>query len=145
MTMLIRGSCHCGNIRIELQWPDSTDTIGVRACGCDFCQKHGGVWTSHPRGSLDVFIDDPGRVSRYRFGTKTAEFYVCARCGVPPVVTSEIDGEVYAVVNSNTFDRTDRFELSRSDSDFDGEDVGSRLERRKRNWIPSVTIRSEPG
>ena len=102
MTMLIRGSCHCGNIRFEVQWPDSTDPIGVRACGCDFCQKHGGVWTSHPHASLDVFVEDPGRVSHYRFGTRTAEFHVCADCGVPPVVTSEIDGEVYAVVNSNT-------------------------------------------
>ena len=139
-SLLIEGSCHCGRIRFTLAWPQPADVIPVRACGCDFCQKHAGVWTAEPRSSLTVYVDDVGSVSRYRFGTETAEFLVCARCGVTPVATSEIDGGTYAVVNSRTFAPSDAFELSRSDVDFDGEDVGGRLERRKRNWIPQVRI-----
>ena len=76
----------------------------------------------------------------YRFGTGTADFYVCSVCGVPPLVLSEIDGSRYAVVNINTFDDIHGLSFSTSTSNFDGEDTGSRLERRKRNWIPNVLL-----
>src|SRR3954469_14043004 len=86
--MLINGKCHCGNISFTLSWePDPTE-IPARACGCTFCIKHGGVWTSNPRGALKVKVDDPARVTRYQFGTRTAEFHICTGCGIVPVVTS---------------------------------------------------------
>ena len=89
--MLIQGKCHCGNISFSLTWePDPTE-IPARACGCSFCVKHGGVWTSNPRGALKVTVKDLSRVSKYAFGTQTAEFHVCGRCGIVPVVTSRID------------------------------------------------------
>jgi hypothetical protein len=49
------------------------------------------VWTSNPSGALQVVIKDVSLVSKYAFGTRTAEFHICARCGVVPVVTSRID------------------------------------------------------
>jgi hypothetical protein len=65
----------------------------ARACvRCTFCTKHGGVWTSHPESRLAVKVADEALVSRYEFGTRTATFHVCARCGVPAFVTSDIDG-----------------------------------------------------
>jgi len=79
-------------------------------------------------------------VSKYQFGTKTAEFYVCSVCGVVPFVLSEIDGNEFAVVNVNTFGDTGSFSFSSKSTNFDGEDTGSRLERRKRNWIPTVAF-----
>jgi hypothetical protein len=54
-----------------------------------------------------VTINEPSRVSKYSFGTKTAHFHICANCGVTPVVTSQIDGRLYAVVNVNTFEGAD--------------------------------------
>jgi len=80
--MLIRGKCHCGNISFSLTWDPDPTQIPARACDCTFCQKHGGVWTSNPRGALEVALKDRSRVSRYAFGTETAEFLVCARCGI---------------------------------------------------------------
>ena len=136
----IRGSCHCGNIRFVLRWPESESEIPVRKCGCTFCQKHGGAWTSHRSSELAVEVDGRSPVSTYRFGTGTADFYVCSACGVAPFVLSEIDDNRYAVVNVNTFDDAGDLSLSVSASDFDGEDTGSRLERRKRNWIPKVLL-----
>ena len=79
-------------------------------------------------------------MSKYRFGTATADFYVCARCGVAPFVTSAIDGGLYAVVNVNTFEGIDPATLVRTATHFDGEGAGERLDRRKRNWIPRVRI-----
>src|SRR5262249_27187809 len=101
--MLIRGSCHCGNISFTLTWDPDPKEIPARACTCTFCQKHGGVWTSNPKGSLKVSVEDASLVSRYSFGTRTADFHICSRCGVVPVVTSRIDGHLYAVVSVNAF------------------------------------------
>jgi len=139
-TQAIEGSCHCGNIRYVLHWPGLSSEIPVRECGCTFCQKHGGAWTSNRAASLTTTIEDRSRVSRYKFGTATANFYVCSTCGVVPFVTSEIDDALYAVVNTNSFDDGGALNFSRSSTDFSGEDVDARLERRKQNWIPDVYL-----
>jgi len=136
--MLIAGSCHCGNIRFALAWaPDPLD-IPARACTCTFCSKHGGVWTSYPAGSLKVTIQDPAHASRYAFGTETADFHVCSRCGVVPLATCVMDGSTYAVVNVNTFENVPLSLLQRSSSTVDSESTHDRLARRKRSWIADV-------
>ena len=138
--MLIAGSCHCGNLSFTLDWsPDPAD-IPARACTCTFCSKHGGVWTSYPAGSLQVHVKDPAQVSRYAFGTETADFHICTQCGVVPLATSAIDGNLYAVVNVNTFENVDRALLRHASSTVEGEDTNDRLARRKRNWIADVTF-----
>jgi hypothetical protein len=136
--MIIRGKCHCGNIAFALTWDPDPKEIPARACSCTFCQKHGGVWTSNPRGTLSVSIKEKSAVSKYAFGTKTADFHICSRCGVVPVVTSTIDGHVYAVVSVNAFEAVDPALLKRGGADFEGEDEAARLARRKRNWIGDV-------
>ncbi len=140
--MRIEGKCHCGAITFVLQWPGEGTTIPVRACSCTFCTKHGGVYTSHRDAELAAVVHDEALVSRYRFGTETAEFYLCSRCGVVPFVTSTIEDNLYAVVNVNSFEGIDPSCFSRAVTDFDGETTESRLDRRKRNWIPSVSVTS---
>ena len=140
--MNIEGKCHCGNITYVLRWPGEDAEIPVRACGCTFCTKHGGTYTSHPDGELAAVVHDEALVSRYEFGTGTAEFHVCSRCGVVAFVTSLIEGNLYAVVNVNSFEGVDPSRFSRAATDFDGETTASRLDRRKRIWIPSVAITS---
>jgi len=68
----------------------------------------------------------------------TARFHICTKCGVVPVVTSEFDRKLYAVVNVNAFQDVDRTLLKQASASFDSEDEQSRLSRRKRNWIPNV-------
>jgi hypothetical protein len=138
--MLINGRCHCGNIAFALQWMPEPKEIQARACGCSFCVKHGGVWTSNPSGKLEVSVKDPSKVSHYEFGTRTAQFHTCASCGVVPVVTSRIEGRLYAVVSVNAFENVDPAILRRGPTNFDGEGTDSRLERRKRNWIGDVAF-----
>ena len=109
--MLIPGRCHCGNISFSLNWEPEPAEIPARACTCSFCTKHGGVWTSCSSGSLRATVKDAALVSKYAFGTETAQFHICAKCGVVPVVTCEIDA---------------------------AEDKDGRLARRERNWIGNV-------
>ena len=143
--MEIEGKCHCGNITYVLSWPGEGAEIPVRACSCTFCTKHGGTYTSHPEAALAAVVHDHAQLTRYRFGTGTADFHICARCGVVPFVTSTIGDRLYAVVNVNCFEGIDPARLVRRVADFDGETTESRLDRRTRNWIPSVTVRSGSG
>lgn len=134
--MLIHGSCHCGNISFELDW--KADDIAARACDCSFCVKHGGLWTSSPAAAIQVTVKQPADVTKYTFGTATAVFHICSRCGIVPLATSEIDGRLYAVVSVNAFNGVDPALVRRAPASFEGEDTGSRLARRKRGWIGSV-------
>jgi hypothetical protein len=136
--MLITGRCHCGNIAFTLRWEPEPERIPARACTCSFCVKHGGVWTSCPTGSLEVQVKNPDAVQRYTFGTKTAVFHICRECGVVPVVTSEIDGRTRAVVSVHAFEDVDAALLQPGSVSFEGEELGERLARRARNWIPDV-------
>ena len=138
--MLLKGKCHCGNISLELEWEGSSPEIPARACGCSFCVKHGGVWTSNPKAALVVAVRQPALVSAYAFGTRTATFHICSRCGAVPVVTSELENHLYAVVNVNVLENVLPAWLRRASANFDDEDVESRLARRKRNWIADVRV-----
>lgn len=138
--MRIDGKCHCGNIAFVLDWPGEPSEIVARECGCSFCVKHGGVWTSNPEARLSVTLHTPTLVSKYVFGTKTATFYVCSRCGVVPLVTSEIAKHLYAVANVNTFEGLGSLRLNRQPVSFEGEEQQSRLARRERNWIADVRM-----
>ena len=138
--MFITGKCHCGNIALELEWEGDPPDVPARACGCSFCIKHGGVWTSNRHSRLAVAIRDASLVSKYAFGSRTATFYVCSRCGTVPLVTSEIADRLYAVVNVNVLENLDQSRLRRAAANFEGEDVEARLARRKRNWIADVRI-----
>jgi hypothetical protein len=136
--MLIAGRCHCGNISFTLRWDPEPAVIPARACSCSFCVKHGGVWTSCPTGALRVDVQHPSLVSKYSFGTKTAEFHICSRCGIAPVVTSRIDGRLYAVVSVNAFEGVPSSLVHADPVTFDAESEEVRLARRKRNWIANV-------
>src|SRR5215471_1142918 len=105
--MIIHGQCHCGNIALQLEWNGDPHEIPARACDCSFCVKHGGVWTSHPGSKLKVTLGDARLVSKYLFGTRTATFHVCSRCGAVPLVTSDIDHHLYAVVNVHVLENLD--------------------------------------
>lgn len=138
--MLIRGSCHCQNLSFALDWPGTPAEIPARACTCSFCSKHAGVWTSHPEASLRIAIARPALASTYAFATQTAQFHLCTRCGVAPVATSRIDGRLFAVVNVNTFDGIEPSLVRVTPSSLDEEDMATRLARRQRHWIGSVTF-----
>lgn len=138
--MLITGSCHCRNISFTFTCEPDPKNMPGRACTCSFCTKHGAVWTTLSSASLKVSVKEPAHLSRYAFNTNTAQFHICTLCGVVPLVTSNIEGHLYAVVNSKTFDNFDFSQLQRGPVSFEGEREHERLARRKRNWIANVEI-----
>ena len=102
-TELIAGGCHCGAVRFEFYRTKPGSQISVRACGCGFCQKHRGVWTSDPEGGFRLKLVKPEIAHQYRWGTKTAVAHVCQTCGVVPITTCSMGSRRYAVLNIHTF------------------------------------------
>lgn len=136
--MQLSGSCHCGNITFSLTVQPAPTELRASACTCSFCTKHGAVWTAHPSGSLKVLVREPTLVAKYAFATRTAMFHVCSRCGVAPVVTSKIEGRLYAVVSVNALEGVDPSLFRHLSVSFDGESEQARLARRMQNWIGTV-------
>lgn len=134
------GQCHCGNIRFTFETDIGLDNMTTRCCNCSFCQKHGGRYTSDPRGRLLIEISDDDNINRYRFGHQTADFFICRICGALPFVTSDIDGIIYAVLNVNCLDQVDQIIGLVNTVSYEAEVSDNRLTRRKKNWIGTVSF-----
>lgn len=130
------GSCHCGAVKVALQTRKTAAELGARSCQCSFCRMHGASWTSDPAGELSVNI--AGNVSRYRLGTGSAEFLICASCGVVPAVIWEADGRLLSVVRVECLPERDALLAHATRTDFDNEVLAQRLARRSRNWTPVI-------
>lgn len=130
------GGCHCRNIgvvyttsRARTQWP-------LRACACRFCRAHGAVTTSDPEGRLVISARDPEALLRYRFGRRSADFLVCARCGVyVAALLREADG-LYATLNVNVLDVGADPGRHATRVDYADEAPAARQARRRATWTP---------
>ncbi len=135
----IHGRCHCGNLRYTLRWPDTTAPI-LRACACDYCSRHGALWTSRADAPVILTILEPAQVLPYRFATASADFLVCRRCGILTLARCALEDGERSVVNANTFENLALEHCARVATNFDGEDRAQRLARRQRNWSPLTVV-----
>ena len=130
------GGCHCGNLGFVFEASAGLDALGLRADQCSFCRAHNPRTTSDPNGTIRITIRDASKLSRYRFGLKTADFLVCTNCGVFIGALMEEDGRRWMTVNANAFRPPPPADFPSSPVDFDAEDVPARLARRKARWTP---------
>ena len=135
------GGCHCGNLRYVFSTSQASRDWSVRRCTCSYCLRLAARYTSGADTSLEVAVQDSTTLARYEFATRTAEFFRCGKCGVMIFAGCELADRRFAVLNVNTLDNSSELDLNVVDMDFDGEQVGDRLARRRRNWIPDVSIR----
>jgi len=134
------GACHCGNIGFVFA-TDMTDAeLPKRECRCAFCRRHGRISTSDPDGEIHITVEIPENLNKYRFGHRTADFYVCRECGAIPVVTCEVDGVTIGLVDVRMIEGFDWSRADTSQHDRNDEKIDDRLARRKRNWTGTVTI-----
>lgn len=137
----IAGRCHCGNVEYVFTSPVPKLELPIKGCDCSFCSKQGAVYTSHPKGSLKVFVKDRGQVRLYQFGSEAADVFSCSVCGVFPFIRGLIDGQPYAVLNANCINglNIDRASIVPVQH-LENQTVEERNERWKRAWIPTVEI-----
>jgi hypothetical protein len=135
------GGCHCGNIRTVLELSKRPEEMKLRACACSFCRAHATRTVSDPAGLFELRAADWALVEKYRFGSRTADYVVCRRCGVYVAALCETSAGLRAVVNVNGLDDRAAFTQTPSAPDYDGETTEARLARRAMNWMPAVVQR----
>jgi len=137
----LTGRCHCGNIELTFETELRPEQMVVRSCTCSFCTRHGARTTTDRNGRVEIRVHAPDQLSRYQFALRTAEFFVCRRCGVYlAAVLNTAEGASYATVNVNALDARKRFPQQAIEVSYDGEDAARRITRRQENWTPA-TIR----
>ncbi len=134
----LRGSCYCGNIGFVFATDKTDAELPKRECQCAFCIQHGRISTSDPAGEIRITIKTPENVNKYKFGHRTADYYVCRECGAIPVVTSEVDGATVGLVDVRMIEGFAWSRAETSQTNLDGEAVETRLARRQRNWTGTV-------
>ena len=134
-TRAFEGRCHCGAIGFTYRTAVPPEEWAVRECQCSFCRGHGARTTAGPDASVRFNIAEQAKLTRYRFGTRTADFLVCAGCGVylGAVITS--GDRQFATLNINTIRQAVNVPAPQAVS-YDGESAGDRTARREERWTP---------
>lgn len=135
------GGCHCGNLRYVFEATSELEALGLRADMCSFCRAHGAHTTSDPSGIIRITVRDESQLNRYHFALKTADFLICRNCGVYIGALMEDDGKMWFTVNANSFDQKPSLDFPVVPHNYDGEDVVTRVARRKKRWTPVSELR----
>ena len=134
------GRCHCGSLAVKFESSVPAGQLSIRACSCSFCRAHGARSTSDPNGHVEITVNDPGQLIRYRFATKTADFLICGRCGIYVAAVLTVGSSSYATVNVNTLDSAKSFLQEARSMNYDGETEMERIRRRMKNWTPATVV-----
>jgi hypothetical protein len=137
-----RGGCHCGNIHVRLRLSKPPQENPLRACACTFCRGHNTRTVADPAGLFEAWADDWALVEPYRFGSRSADYLVCRRCGIYVAAICEMTVGQRAVVNVNCLDDRASFTQAPNTTDYDGETTAARLSRRASNWMPALIRRA---
>ena len=97
--MKVRGGCHCGAVRFEAELPVAVEVLD---CNCSICAKTGFRHLIVPHRDFELLAGGAA-LTRYRFGTGTAEHLFCATCGVKSFYQPRSHPEAWSV-NLNALD-----------------------------------------
>ena len=136
MTHHFKGGCHCGNLTYVFEASDELAVLGLRACMCSFCRSHGARNTSDPKGAVQIAVRDAGRLRRYRFALKTADYLLCSDCGSYVGALLPAPGGGWMTVNVNCFRTPPPLDFPVVPHDFSAEDQQARIARRMARWTP---------
>jgi len=134
------GGCHCGAITLTYESTVPAAETEVRACLCSFCRKHGSRAVSDPAGRLTVTIHDRAAVQRYSFGLKTADYWLCGRCGVYVAATLAEGTDLYGIAIINALADAAAFTRPLQPADYSTEDEAARRTRRRERWTPAEIV-----
>lgn len=132
------GACHCGAIRWIYRTDIEPSQWVVRACQCSFCRAHAAQCTSDPAGTVEFSCDDAALLSHYCFALKSAEFLVCASCGVyVGAVLKSSDGN-FATLNLRSMKTPVDGLRDAAPVSYESEEMVARIARRLSKWTPVV-------
>jgi hypothetical protein len=77
-------------------------------------------------------------VEKYRFGSRTADYLLCRRCGVYVGAVCDTPSGRRAVINTLCLGDRASFVQEAVHPNYDDEQTDARLNRREANWMPAV-------
>lgn len=129
--MIYRGACHCGAVHAEYE---TDQPVRLRQDGCGFCSSRGVKSASDPEGRLQLTASK--RLTRYRFGHKTADFLICPACGTYVATHMESARGAIGVINVVGLNIAELKNLPATLTLLEGETTEERLQRRMSRWTP---------
>jgi hypothetical protein len=135
----LNGSCHCGNIRVEMELLRTPASYNPRVCDCDFCRKHGASYVSDAQGSMRLQVKDLLQSNKYHQGSGIADCIICRNCGVLLGIVHQGDGRLYGAINSKIIDGNTVFgkEVPVSPKTLPDD---KKIKRWKELWFADVSI-----
>jgi hypothetical protein len=129
--MIYTGACHCGAVSATYE---TNAPVRLRQDGCSFCSSRGVKSASDPEGKLALASTQ--KLTRYRFGHKTADFLICPDCGT--YVAAMMDGPrgPVAVINVLGLRIAELQDEPAQLASLDGETEPDRIARRLSRWTP---------
>ena len=104
---------------------------------CSFCRAHDALSTSDPDGFIRFSTNDAGKLQRYRFGLRTADFLLCRDCGVYIGAIIKTGNGNRGIVNMHALIAAPADIADVAPIHYDGEDTGKRVARREDRWTPA--------
>ncbi|OYU95892.1 MAG: aldehyde-activating protein [Burkholderiales bacterium PBB5] len=93
--MTHQGSCHCGQVRFEVQG----DITSALSCNCSICQRKGALLWFVPRSALHLLTPEDN-AKTYLFNRHTIKHRFCPNCGIHPYgEAASPSGEIMAAIN----------------------------------------------
>jgi len=129
--VIYRGACHCGAVHAEYE---TDQPVRLRQDGCGFCSSRGVKSASDPEGRLQLTASK--RLTRYRFGHKTADFLICPACGTYVATHMESARGAIGVINVVGLNIAELKNLPATLTLLEGETTEERLQRRISRWTP---------
>jgi hypothetical protein len=129
--------CHCGNVEVRFDTPTALADLQPRSCQCTFCTRHRSRTVADPQGRAIVRVRDEAQLSRYQWGTRSAEFLVCRTCGGYAGAVMTSGARKYMTVNVNLAEDPSRFTRPALPVNYDAETPEERRKRREAAWTPA--------
>jgi hypothetical protein len=135
--VIYSGACHCGAVSATYE---TSAPVRLRADGCSFCKTRGVKSASDPEGKLA--LSSAHKLTRYRFGHKSADFLICPSCGTYVATYMEGPSGPIGVINVAGLNIEEFRNLPVTLTSLEGESPEERIARRASRWTP-MTL-SEP-
>ncbi|KAF8424214.1 Mss4-like protein [Tirmania nivea] len=105
------GSCHCGQVKYQVDLPPDPTTWELTRCNCTICHKKGYL-SMYPKDVKTFTLVSPAsmeEVGNYKFGSLSLNHQFCKNCGTNVFGHGWIDatGRDHLIINAYTLDDVD--------------------------------------
>jgi hypothetical protein len=93
--MLYHGSCHCGQVRYDVELDLATPAV---TCNCSICSRAGTMLSFVPAERFTLHAGEEV-LTDYQFGKQRIHHLFCSRCGVRSFARGERAGNKVVAIN----------------------------------------------